>query len=48
MYFINSYLLKMRKIHNRNKNVVQNMLNILKIIFKTGNRPKIFCMTINS
>jgi hypothetical protein len=28
--------------HNRDKNAVQNMLNIVKGIFEKGKRPKIF------
>ena len=39
---------KCEKIHNRDKNAVQNMLNIVKTIFKTGKRPDIFCRVINS
>ncbi len=34
--------------HNRDKNAVQNMLNIVKSIINTGKRPKIFCREINS
>ena len=30
-------------IHNRDKNAVQNMLNIVQSIFNTGQRPTIFC-----
>lgn len=30
-------------IHNRDKNAVQNMLNIVNSIIKTGKRPDIFC-----
>ena len=30
-------------IHNRDKNAVQNMLNIVKSIFETGERPNVFC-----
>ena len=30
-------------IHNRDKNAVQNMLNIVESIFNTGHRPTIFC-----
>jgi hypothetical protein len=29
--------------HNRDKNSVQNMLNIVKSIFNTGKRPEMFC-----
>ena len=29
-------------IHNRDKNAVQNMLNIVKSIFTIGRRPDIF------
>ena len=34
--------------HNRDKNAVQNMLNIVKSVFDTGKRPNIFCREINS
>lgn len=34
--------------HNRDKNAVQNMLNIVKSIFNTGKRPKVFCREINA
>jgi hypothetical protein len=34
--------------HNRDKNAVQNMLNIVKSIVNTGKRPEIFCRTVNS
>ena len=34
-------------IHNRDKNAVQNMLHIVDSIFTTGERPVIFCRTIN-
>jgi hypothetical protein len=34
--------------HNRDKNAVQNMLNIVKSILETGKRPHIFCRAINS
>jgi hypothetical protein len=34
--------------HNRDKNAVQNMLNIVKSVFDTGKRPSIFCREINS
>ena len=34
--------------HNRDKNAVQNMLNIVKSVFDTGKRPTIFCREINS
>jgi hypothetical protein len=30
-------------IHNRDKNAVQNMLNIVENVFRDGCRPKIFC-----
>jgi hypothetical protein len=30
-------------IHNRDKNAVQNMINIVNTIVKTGSRPEIFC-----
>ena len=36
------------KIHNRDKNAVQNMLYIVKTIYETGKRPEIFCRAINS
>jgi len=39
---------KCEKIHNRDKNAVQNMLNIVKTIFETSQRPEIFCRAINS
>ena len=39
---------KCEKIHNRDKNAVQNMLNIVSTIFEKGKRPEIFCRTINS
>jgi transposase len=39
---------KCEKIHNRDKNAVQNMLHIVSTIFKTGKRPEIFCRAINS
>jgi hypothetical protein len=29
--------------NNRDKNAVQNMLNIVESIFNTGKRPTIFC-----
>ena len=32
--------------HNRDKNAVQNMLNIVKSIFDTGLRPELFCRSI--
>ena len=32
--------------HNRDKNAVQNMLNIVKFIFNTGKRPEVFCRSI--
>jgi hypothetical protein len=34
--------------HNRDKNAVQNMLNIVNSVLKTGKRPDIFCREINS
>lgn len=34
--------------HNRDKNAVQNMLNIVKSILNTGKRPEIFCREVNS
>jgi len=34
---------KCKIIHNRDKNAVQNMLNIVKNIFLTGKRPDLFC-----
>jgi hypothetical protein len=34
--------------HNRDKNAVQNMLNIVKSIIQTGKRPNIFCREIHS
>jgi hypothetical protein len=34
--------------HNRDKNAVQNMLNIVKSVFDTGKRPNIFCRAVNS
>lgn len=34
--------------HNRDKNAVQNMLNIIKSVFDTGKRPDIFCRAVNS
>ena len=34
--------------HNRDKNAVQNMLNIVKSVYDTGKRPNIFCRAINS
>ena len=34
--------------HNRDKNAVQNMLNIIKSVINTGKRPTIFCREINS
>lgn len=36
---------KCELIHNRDKNAVQNMLNIVESIFQTGKRPKIFTRT---
>ena len=35
-------------IHNRDKNAVQNMLNIIKSVLNTGKRPDIFCREIHS
>ena len=35
-------------IHNRDKNAVQNMLNIVKSVYETGKRPEIFSRTDNS
>ena len=35
-------------IHNRDKNAVQNMLNIVSSVFDTGKRPDAFCRAINS
>jgi hypothetical protein len=35
-------------IHNRDKNAVKNMLYIVKNIFKTGERPKVFSRTVES
>jgi transposase len=32
--------------HNRDKNAVQNMLNIVKSIFDTGLRPELFCRSV--
>jgi len=34
--------------HNRDKNTVQNMLNIVKSVLNTGKRPDIFCREIHS
>jgi hypothetical protein len=34
--------------HNRDKNAVQNMLNIVKSVLNTGKRPEIFCREVNS
>ena len=39
---------KSKIFHNRDKNAVQNMLNIVKSVFDTGKRPNIFCREINS
>lgn len=39
---------KCEKIHNRDKNAVQNMLNIVSSIFERGKRPEIFCRAIGS
>uniref|UniRef100_A0A6C0AG02 Cas12f1-like TNB domain-containing protein n=1 Tax=viral metagenome TaxID=1070528 RepID=A0A6C0AG02_9ZZZZ len=33
-------------IHNRDKNAVQNMLNIVNSVFKTGRRPDVFCRSV--
>jgi hypothetical protein len=35
-------------IHNRDKNAVQNMLNIVENIFSTGKRPDLFCRAVGS
>ena len=35
-------------IHNRDKNAVQNMLNIVSSVLNTGKRPDAFCRAINS
>ena len=35
-------------IHNRDKNAVQNMLEIVKSVLDTGERPSIFCRVVNS
>ena len=35
-------------IHNRDKNAVQNMLEIVSSLFDTGKRPTIFCREVNS
>ncbi len=34
--------------HNRDKNAVQNMLNIVKSVLRIGKRPDIFCREIHS
>jgi len=34
-------------IHNRDKNAVQNMLNIVSSVLNTGKRPDIFCRAVN-
>jgi len=34
-------------IHNRDKNAVQNMLNIVSSVLNTGKRPDAFCRAIN-
>jgi len=34
--------------NNRDKNAVQNMLNIVKSVLNTGKRPEIFCREVNS
>jgi len=33
-------------IHNRDKNAVQNMLNIVNSVMNTGKRPEVFCRSI--
>ena len=38
---------KSQIIHNRDKNVVQNMLNIVKSVFETGRRPEVYCRFLN-
>ena len=35
-------------IHNRDKNAVQNMLNIVKSVFETGKRPEAYCRIVGS
>ena len=35
-------------IHNRDKNAVQNMLEIVHSIFTIGKRPDVFCREVNS
>ena len=35
-------------IHNRDKNAVQNMLNIVSSVLNTGKRPDVFCRAVNS
>jgi hypothetical protein len=35
-------------IHNRDKNAVQNMLEIVKSVLDTGERPSVFCRVVNS
>ena len=39
---------KCKLIHNRDKNAVKNMLNIIKSIYETGKRPAIFTRTITA
>jgi hypothetical protein len=39
---------KSKIFHNRDKNAVQNMLNIVRSVFDTGKRPEVFCREINS
>jgi hypothetical protein len=34
--------------HNRDKNAVQNMLNIVKSVLNTGKRPEIFCREVKN
>ena len=35
-------------IHNRDKNAVRNMLNIVKSVFETGKRPEAYCRIVGS
>ena len=35
-------------IHNRDKNAVRNMLNIVKSVFETGKRPEVYCRIVGS
>ena len=35
-------------IHNRDKNAVRNMLNIVKSVFETGKRPEAYCRIVDS